>query len=270
VKSDVEGQNGVITVRAEDDAFMTAGDIKGTLIDPDGMKQDIRLVPGTPGEYSGSFANLKSGVYVADITLTGSDGRSERISTGLIMPYSPEYDLLSGDDDTLLQKIIYEGGGRLLADPSEVFKSEPPPVSGTNDPSLAILIAVSVLFMLDIAIRRLNLHSDSWKRKLEPILASGKVAARKLANTASRRISSTGREIVRTKQEIAKAGEKRNGKENRIADNISKIEEAINVKLKIEQGSESKTNQSTESQKEKINMDSHISQLLDKKRRWKR
>lgn len=270
VKSDVEGQNGVITVRAEDDAFMTAGDIKGTLIDPDGMKQDIRLLPGAPGEYSGSFANLKSGVYVADITLTGSDGRSERISTGLIMPYSPEYDLLSGDDDTLLQKIVYEGGGRLLEDPSEVFKSEPPPVSGTKDPSLAILIAVSVLFMLDIAIRRLNLHPDSWNRKLEPVLASGKVAAKKLAYTALRRISSTGREKARTEQEMAKAGEERNGKENKLADNISKIEEAINVKLKIEQGSESKTNQSTESQKKKINMDSHIAQLLDKKQKWKR
>ncbi|NLC67913.1 MAG: VWA domain-containing protein, partial [Clostridiaceae bacterium] len=124
VETSTRGQDGIITIKAEDDAFMTASEVKGILVDPEGNKQEITLLPGAPGEYKGYFSNLKSGVYVADITLYGSDGRSERISTGLIMPYSPEYNMLSGDNEVLLEKMAYEGGGRILDNPAQVFESE--------------------------------------------------------------------------------------------------------------------------------------------------
>ena len=62
VESGIEGREGFITVKAEDDAFMMATDVKGTLVGPDGGKQEIELLPGAPGEYRGSFQHLKSGV----------------------------------------------------------------------------------------------------------------------------------------------------------------------------------------------------------------
>ena len=178
VESDIEGREGSITVKAQDDAFMTANDVKGTLIGPDGAKQDIELLPGAPGEYKGSFSNLKSGVYIADITLSGNDGRSERISTGLIMPYSAEYDLLEGSNETLLQKIAYEGGGRMLDDPSRVFKSELPPVTGKVDPTHMLYIVVFALFIIDVALKRLNLRFDLWIKKPVQALAAGKAGVK--------------------------------------------------------------------------------------------
>ncbi len=177
VESDIEGRVGSITVKAEDDAFMTATDVKGTLVGPDGSKQDIELLPGAPGEYSGSFSNLKSGVYIADITLTGSGERSERISTGLIMPYSAEYNLLEGSNEALLQRIAHEGGGRMLDDPAQVFNSALPPVEGKADPTHALYKTVFILFMLDIALRRLNLHVNLWKKKPVQAVAAGNAAA---------------------------------------------------------------------------------------------
>lgn len=251
VESNIEGEEGVITVQAEDDAFMTASDIKGTLVGPDGIKQDIKLLPGAPGEYKGSFTGLKSGVYIADITLSGSDGRSERFSTGLIMPYSPEYDLLTGSNDTFLQKMVFEGGGRLLEDPAQVFKSELPPVTGKTDPTYGLMIVVFILFMLDVALRRLNLHADSWKKKLEPVLASVKAAAGRVAHAAEGKI--------RKDREIGKEKKNREEKEFKPHElNVRTLETVV------------KPVQKSELQKEKTNMDSHISKLLDKKRKWKR
>lgn len=174
VKSEIEGGEGSITVKAEDDAFMTATDVKGVLVAPDGSKQHIELLPGAPGEYSGSFSNLKSGVYIADITLSGSDGKSERISTGLIVPYSAEYDLLESSNEALLQKIVYEGGGRMLDDPSQVFKGELPPVAGKVDPAQGLYLTVFILFMLDVVLRRLNLPMDIWMKKLKQAIATGR------------------------------------------------------------------------------------------------
>ena len=244
VKSNIEGENGYITIQAEDDAFMTASEISGTLAGQDGIKQEIKLLPGAPGEYKGTFSALKSGVYIADITLSGSDGRNEHISTGLIMPYSPEYDLLTGNNDTLLQKMVYEGGGRLLEDPSEVFESELPPVTGTTDPSHALIIAVFVLFMLDVAIRRLNLHPDLWKKRLEPVLVSGKITAKSLVHKAINK--------KRTEAVVKTATKARN-------ETVAEAEAETNAR----------TMQNTELKREEPNMDSHISQLLDKKRKWK-
>jgi len=169
IETKTEGQSGFITVKAEDEAFMTASEIKGTIVDPEGNKQEISLLPSAPGKYTGQFRNLKSGVYVVDITLQGSDGRSERISTGIIMPYSPEYDLLSGDNEALLEKIVFEGGGRFLDNPAQVFKSELPPVEGKMDPSHILYALLIILLMLEISLRRLNLRPEIWSRKLRSL-----------------------------------------------------------------------------------------------------
>jgi len=248
VESDIEGQEGFIIVKAEDDAFMTASDVKGTLIDPDGIKKEITLLPGAPGEYKGSFTDLKSGVYIADITLSGSNGRSERISTGLIMPYSPEYDLMSDSNDALLQKIVYEGGGRILDDPVQVFKGELPPVTGKTDPAHMLYIVVFILFILDVATRRLNLHPDLWKKKLDPILYSGKAAVGRFTHTAERKIK----------------------RKSVVSENRNHLHYDTNVKTETtEEIIKSIQNRNPELPKEKLSMDSHISQLLDKKRKWK-
>lgn len=241
VESKIEGQEGIITVKAEDDAFMTASDIRGNLIGPDGTKQEITLAPTAPGEYRGSFTGGESGVYIADITLSGSDGRSERISTGLIMPYSPEYDLLSQSNDSLLQKIAYEGGGRILDNPTQVFKSTLPPVTGMVDPSLALFIAVFILFLMDVALRRLNLNPDAWKKSLDPVLAPGKAAVERLVRFPER---------------------KRKEKQQ---------QKVIEPKAKVQDGPKEPQKASNQPGEERKQLsDSHIAVLLDKKKKWKR
>lgn len=256
VESGIEGREGFITVKAEDDAFMMATDVKGTLVGPDGGKQEIELLPGAPGEYRGSLSNLKSGVYIADITLSGSDGRSERISTGLIMPYSSEYDLLEGSNEALLQKIAYEGGGRMLDDPAQVFKSELPPVEGKVDPTRVLFIAIFILFIIDVALKRLNLRMDLLKKKLARTAAAGKaaVAAGKAAMTSEKTAAASG-------NALAMASEKAVGDTE---EKVAKPEE------KADKPAQDPGSEQNGSDKEEPKRYSHISQLLDKKQTWRR
>jgi len=253
IETRIEGQDGIITVKAEDTSFMTASEISGTLIGPDGTKQEIKLLPGAPGEYTGTFRNLESGVYIADIILSGSDGRSEHISTGLIMPYSPEYDILSDSNNyALIQKIAYEGGGRILDDPSQVFKSELPPVTGKTDPFFVLIIVLLVIFTLDVTLRRLNLRFDAWRKKLEPAQEFSRAAVGKLVHI----VSTPGKKLKRKNNDLIFV-------KNKNADNKNR------KKIKPE-GESNLSNREPKISNEGTNMDSHISQLLDKKRKWKK
>ncbi len=244
VATEIEGQQGTITIRAEDNAFMTANSASGTLINPDGTKQDIKLHPSAPGEYKGTFENLSSGVYIADITLTGDEGQTERISTGLIMPYSREYDLLSEHDGTLIQKIAYEGGGRVLTDPKDVFSGQLQAVAGKRNPAPEILILLTLLFMLDIAIRRIKFNPGKWKKNTQHVLESGKAAAQKVLG-ATLKMPEKKRYVKEFKQNEHKGFEE---KESVYKESVKK--EAKKVK--------------------EDTADTHISLLLEKKRKWKR
>jgi len=246
ISSEIRGQEGIITVRAEDESFMTADEVKGTLAGSDGSKKEITLLPGAPGEYKGFVSGLEAGVYIADITLTGNDGKNERISTGLIVPYSPEYDLLSGKNDAFIQKIAYEGGGRILMLPSEVFESELPAVEGSIDPSHALFLILIILFMLDIATRRINLRPDRWKKKLAPAA----LYIEKLSELAGK--TNVRRTIALNEGDKSMKREPSFG-----AENGTDSGEVIKDTKKVESGTEEN------------NTGSHISHLLDKKRKWK-
>jgi len=154
--------------------------------------------------------------------------------------------LSNSDNNALIKKIAYEGRGRILDDPSQVFKSELPPVTGKTDPFYVLIIALLVLFMLDVALRRLNLRFDVWKKKLEPAQAISRAAVGKFIHI----VSTPGKKL------------KRKNKAMQFDDNKSKI----NIKS---EGKTSKPKQKPEKPDKEMNLDSHISQLLDKKRKWK-
>lgn len=234
VETKTEGRQGIITLMAEDDAYITASEVKGELIGPDGSKQEITLSPIAPGEYRGTFESAGSGAYIADLTLSGGDGKTERVSAGLVVPYSPEYDLLSGNGSYLLEKIAYEGGGRMLDEPKQVFKGQLLPVEGMIDLTLPLLIALFFLLLADIAMRRLNISGDALMKKIGPVAAQGRTLAEGMAGTGSRIVSKIKIPASR------------------------KMEKPVKVKTK---GSDNKELQPG---------DAFIGELLEKKRKWKR
>ncbi len=116
--------------------------------------------------YNGSFAGDETGVYIANVSINSNGETVKNISSGIIIPYSPEYAKIAKSEDDLLERLAIEGGGRVLNNGDEVFKGELKQTVGINDMTNILLILIIILLMLDIALRRLNITFE----KLEPVM----------------------------------------------------------------------------------------------------
>ncbi|HMR67241.1 MAG TPA: hypothetical protein PKE64_24785, partial [Anaerolineae bacterium] len=82
-------------------------------------------------------------------------------ATGLIVPYSPEYGQLSADQPALTE-LAATTGGQLLSDPAAAFA----PGTGAGRQAWPawplLLLLATLLFPLDVALRRLRWGHREW------------------------------------------------------------------------------------------------------------
>lgn len=139
--------------------------VEATIVSPEGKEEKAKLEPVSPGVYKGSFSGDETGVYIANISVNSNGEAVKNISSGIIIPYSPEYDITTKRDN-VLEKLALESGGRVLKNPSEVFSGELQRTVSINDMTNILLILIILLLMLDITLRRLNIPFE----KLAPVL----------------------------------------------------------------------------------------------------
>lgn len=140
--------------------------VEATVVSPEGKEEKITLEPLSPGVYNGNFTGDETGVYIANVSINSNGETVKNISSGIIIPYSPEYDKIAKSEDNVLERLAIEGGGRVLNNGDEVFKGELKQTVGINDMTNILLIFIIILLMLDIALRRLNIPFE----KLEPVM----------------------------------------------------------------------------------------------------
>ena len=140
--------------------------VEATVVSPEGKEEKITLEPLSPGVYNGNFTGDETGVYIANVSINSNGETVKNISSGIIIPYSPEYDKIAKSEDNVLERLAIEGGGRVLNNGDEVFKGELKQTVGINDMTNILLILIIILLMLDIALRRLNIPFE----KLEPVM----------------------------------------------------------------------------------------------------
>ena len=80
------------------------------------------------------------------------------------MQYSPEYRIQP--ERSYLDRLIKETGGAVIRSPEDVYKGEIKDIFGTVDLTPTLLILALILYMLDIALRRLNLPLAAVEEKL--------------------------------------------------------------------------------------------------------
>ncbi|MBP7175850.1 MAG: VWA domain-containing protein [Thermoclostridium sp.] len=162
VETRVADGKGVVTVQAETDSILYEASITGTVVSPDGTKETIELNAVRPGTFEGTINQSNPGAYVVHLEVPGENG-VESVSAGVVMPYSDEYRLLDANAAGFLEKLAQTGGGRMITDPSEVFKGEIQNTGARRDLTYALILAALILLLLDIALRKLQIP-------LEPII----------------------------------------------------------------------------------------------------
>ncbi|GIW88420.1 MAG: hypothetical protein KatS3mg108_2744 [Isosphaeraceae bacterium] len=187
-------ENGTIKVVVDaldqEDQFVNYLQFQGVVVRPelDGegrpRKQVIPIVQTAPGRYEGVIEGVEArGNYFVSLGYVGADGKTGLISGGVSVPYSEEYRELRSNA-AALEDLARATGGRVhrwvaradgrgvdlerTLDGADVFRRDPGMVQPQAAKALwpLLLFWASLLFLGDVAIRRLAPDVRRWARAL--------------------------------------------------------------------------------------------------------
>src|SRR4029077_10410603 len=123
-------------------------------VTPDLAGASLVLSPTGPGRFEGDLPTDQVGSYLLHVTESAGGVVRHTTTTGLVVPYSPEYRDL-GTDVPTLTAIAQAGGGVLLSDITQAFRVPVPSVRAGLPISELLLVLAILLFPIDVALRRL-------------------------------------------------------------------------------------------------------------------
>ncbi|BFH64871.1 VWA domain-containing protein [Paenibacillus azoreducens] len=117
----------------------------------------VELVQEAPGSYSGEMTVEQPGSFL--LSLEDGSGKSVAMPSGLVVPYSPEYRIETGNAGKELERLAEMTGGRVLSwdKPEQLFAAAPRPSRQLHDLGYELLVAALLLWVADVAVRRLAL-----------------------------------------------------------------------------------------------------------------
>ena len=179
------------------DAFTTAGGfangskISANVVGPDLALKPVTLSQTGPGRYEGVFDADQTGPYLVNVHQgdAGASGPAPPSQTvSLVVPYSPEYRTL-GPNLPLLTRLTEGTGGKVQNDAALIYRDAPSWVVGVRDIGPLLLLLAAILFLVDVAIRRLLLRPSSVSGAVSTgaTAVGARVAAYRDANAAPSR-----------------------------------------------------------------------------------
>lgn len=150
IEAVLNGNEAELQIRASSNEDGSASSISTIITGPDGTKTEISPIPVVPGQYTGHMPVSGTGVYMGQIGGT---------TTAFVIPYSPEYRLTSDGGNEKLEKLAQLTGGRVLSidSPGEAFRGERMVSRRLVDITRPLLIAALLLWLIDIALRRISI-----------------------------------------------------------------------------------------------------------------
>jgi hypothetical protein len=138
-------------------------------VTPDLAGSNLTLSSTGPGRFEGDLPTDQVGSYLLHISESAGGVVRHTTTTGLVVPYSPEYRDL-GSDPVTLRAIAQAGGGKLLTDLSQVFRLPVPQIQAAQPISEILLVLAILLFPIDVALRRLVFRLEdapAWRAALQ-------------------------------------------------------------------------------------------------------
>ncbi len=144
--------------------------LTGAILGPDQKPIPLMLSQTGPGRFSGEFDARLPGSYVFSLNYDytqGAESKRGSVQTGVSVAYSPEYAQLAASESKL-SEIAQRTRGRVLAagDAASVFDRIGLAPAETRRPLWEELLRLTLLlFLLDVAIRRIAIHPLELLRK---------------------------------------------------------------------------------------------------------
>ena len=166
-QSTLDNENGkghlVVDAFTPGGGFINQTTLTANVVAPDLSLKPVTLSQTGPGRYEGVFDADQTGPYLVNVhqgqsTPGGPAPPSQTVS--LVVPYSPEYRTL-GPNLPLLTRLSENTNGKIQADPTRIFRDAQSWVVGVRDIGPLLLLLSALLFLADVAIRRLVIRPAS-------------------------------------------------------------------------------------------------------------
>jgi uncharacterized membrane protein/Mg-chelatase subunit ChlD len=166
----MENGTGLLQIEALDESgeYRNFLNLQAVVNSPNGDRQTALVEQKGPGHYEARFAARQTGPYLLNI-LEYAQGRLRGSQVaGASVNYSPEYNA-AGPNWTLLRKLSEAGGGKLLeAAPGAAnpFLHDRRKTYQPSDLWEWLLRMLSILFVADVGLRRIQIDREEWARAL--------------------------------------------------------------------------------------------------------
>ena len=140
------------------------------VVSPTGESSEEKLYETAPGEYGVTIALKETGVYMISGKQAINGEVINSVNTGYALQYSPEYKI--NNNSSSFDKFITFIGGKNITNPKEVFVKSMTNKSGHRDITTFLTSLALILFMLDIALRRLNFSLNKLRGTFSKINTS--------------------------------------------------------------------------------------------------
>ncbi|WP_141500684.1 VWA domain-containing protein [Paenibacillus luteus] len=185
ITTQMDGSAATLHVRSEAGGEGANSGLTVGIQDQAGNNEQKRLMPVAPDEYETRLSITEPGVYLAQIgQSSGSSAIQNGTTAGFVIPYSPEYRITNVNGPTVMKQVAEISGGRVLdaANPAMAFEFDPLSSRQAYDPARVLWMIVLLLWLIDIAIRRLSIPWGSvYKLAVQPFRSKRIVRAQKLA-----------------------------------------------------------------------------------------
>ncbi|WP_432409522.1 VWA domain-containing protein [Wukongibacter sp. M2B1] len=161
VEVNTEGNTAKINVKDLKDTDR-AYNTKASIIMPNLEKVDIDLTTKNIGEYGGEIEALEKGTYIIKVFQYEDDKLIKSTQQAITINYSKEYDITINSEG--LSELVRKSKGEFINSPEEVFTKNERDVHGYRDITDILIIISLILFVIDIALRRLNIRLKGLDR----------------------------------------------------------------------------------------------------------
>jgi len=165
----------VADVLDKDNQFVNFAQIRGAITTPDMKSRELELTQVAPGRYETMIDDVENrGTYFITLQARVPGAEEARITTGVSVPYPQEYRELESNAG-LLEQVASITGGRVIEEKSATlfdsaenpFRHDLPPPTASEDIWHLMLFWAVVLFLFDVATRRIALDPT----RMRPALA---------------------------------------------------------------------------------------------------
>jgi Ca-activated chloride channel family protein len=138
-----------------DGTYLNEATTEVTVIEPRGGERKLTMTQTAPGRYVGEFPAEASGTYHVSMTQTVTGQPPTQQSRGLVVNYDDEL-RIRPMNEALLKSIAESSGGVFQPEPEAVFAVDERSASRPLPLWPYLLMAAAILFLADVALRRID------------------------------------------------------------------------------------------------------------------